>query len=82
VLQQWAGAMKTISVDVEVSLDEWSDSEIEEEFESRGLESRSLEMSETEFIVKARMLIRSGDKDGLFAFVGDYIRDHMGTAIV
>ena len=62
-------------IDVEVSLDNWSEDELREELEERE------ESGGDEQLREIHQMIKLGKKDAAYAAMYDYIRNKLGVAI-
>jgi hypothetical protein len=69
------------SVTVEVDLDDFTDEEIEAEYNSRGLGDQPSESEDREELMAIRQLVLADKRDEAYRRMYDYIRNRLGTAI-
>jgi hypothetical protein len=73
--------MTWITVEVDVDLSEFSDSDIEAEYNSRGLGDQPTESEDREELMAIRQLVLSHKSKEAYKRMYDYIRNRLGTAI-
>jgi hypothetical protein len=69
------------SVTVEVDLDDFTDEEIEDEYNSRGLGDQPSESEDREELMAIRQLVLTKKSKEAYRRMYDYIRNRLGTAI-
>ena len=73
--------MTWITVEVDVDLSEFNDSDIEEEYNSRGLGDQPTESEDREELMALRQLVLNNKSDEAYKRMYEYIRNRLGTAI-
>ena len=73
--------MTWITVEVDVDLSEFNDSDIEEEYNSRGLGDQPSESEDREELMAIRQLVLNHKSKEAYKRMYDYIRNRLGTAI-
>lgn len=73
--------MPYITVEVDVDLDEFEDSAIEAEYNSRGLGSQPTESEDREELMAIRQLVLTKKSKEAYKRMYEYIRNRLGTAI-
>lgn len=73
--------MTYITVEVDVDLSEFDDSEIEEEYNDRGLGDQPSASEDREELMAIRQLMLAKKSDEAYRRMYDYIRNRLGTAI-
>ena len=69
------------SITVEVDLDDFTDEEIEEEYNDRGLGDQPSESEDRAQLMDIRQLVLADKRDEAYRRMYDYIRNRLGTAI-
>jgi hypothetical protein len=73
--------MTWITVEVDVDLSEFSDSDIEAEYNERGLGDQPTESEDREELMAIRQLVLSHKSKEAYKRMYEYIRNRLGTAI-
>lgn len=73
--------MTYITVEVDVDLSEFDDSEIEEEYNDRGLGDQPSASEDREELMAIRQLVLTHKSKEAYRRMYDYIRNRLGTAI-
>lgn len=73
--------MTWISVEVDVDLSEFNDSDIETEYNERGLGDQPSESEDREELMAIRQLVLTHKSKEAYKRMYEYIRNRLGTAI-
>lgn len=73
--------MTWITVEVDVDLSEFDDSDIEAEYNERGLGDQPSESEDREQLMAIRQLVLTHKSKEAYKLMYDYIRNRLGTAI-
>lgn len=73
--------MPIVTVEVEVSMTDFDDEDIRDEFESRGLQADFLD-GDDDFVQRAKMLLQQGRKDEALELLRQKLEEVTGTVIV
>jgi hypothetical protein len=73
--------MTWITVEVDVDLSEFNDSDIEAEYNERGLGDQPSESEDREELMAIRQLVLTHKSKEAYRRMYDYIRNRLGTAI-
>ena len=73
--------MTWISVEVDVDLSEFNDSDIEAEYNERGLGDQPSEYKDREELMAIRQLVLTHKSKEAYKRMYEYIRNRLGTAI-
>jgi hypothetical protein len=73
--------MTWITVEVDVDLSEFNDSDIEAEYNERGLGDQPSESEDREELMAIRQLVLAKKSKEAYRRMYDYIRNRLGTAI-
>ena len=73
--------MTWITVEVDVDLSEFNDSDIEAEYNERGLGDQPSESEDREELMAIRQLVLNHKSKEAYKRMYDYIRNRLGTAI-
>lgn len=73
--------MPHIQVDVDVSLGDFSDDEIRDEYEARGLQDDDYEEEGMALLTKAWLADREGRKDEAYALMREYMLNKLNKVV-
>ena len=73
--------MTCISVEVDVDLSEFNDSDIEDEYNKRGLGNQPSESEDKQELMAIRQLVLTKKSKEAYKRMYEYIRNRLGTAI-
>ena len=73
--------MPYIQVDVDVSLDDFSDDDILDEYEARGLGEVQDNVADMEQLTKAWLADREGRKDEAYALLREYMLEKLNKVV-
>jgi len=73
--------MTWITVEVDVDLSEFNDSDIEDEYNERGLGDQPTESEDREELMAIRQLVLNHKSKEAYKRMYEYIRNRLGTAI-